>query len=890
MACGARASGERVVSAAGDTGPAPIGGNVATPIAAKQAQAEGIKREIAPGEHQSGPNAAAQAEESGASLPLSGESDTSIKILHERAATVTTPKAKTGAQSPPKYLRPNFELMPVELKQLKNWVLWRYLPPKSNNSKWRKVPFQPNGRPAITTDRATWSQFDVCCAAYARSEFDGVGFVFDGEIGSDGLCYCGIDFDACVRDAKVDSLALTRIKRLNAYTERSVSGTGFHCIVRAEPLDHIVKFDGVEIYTNKRFFTFTGCAFGEIKPATAAVRALVEEVRAKEAAAKQQQESDRSISNGVKLPPSFKKGPVQGFASLDPRESLAEGIKTTQWFETLSPELKNEVVDYALGVVSKNTQLLELETNGGNNAEYYKLTTSVARSGAPNAENIFVKYASGAKDADPDEALRQYFARCRATQSSVNSAVTVGTLLHTAGEHGGNFDQWKRQAPSVGSPPLPVTWSAAALNVSFSNIRHRQWLYGTTVIRGEVTVGASPGGGGKTALFLAWAIDIVAAIAGKERLGEKNYGRDLKVLYLSGEESREELRRRILAFCLLHSIAEQDLARLYVAGADDARVQSMSFLRVQERNTVLDEAGFQVLESALQSLRPDLVVIDPLVVFCGGGDMNNNTAMSLLMRKLKALAVRYDCAILLVHHTKKGGDRGDAEAVLGAATIVNLARRAIMPVPMTEEDAKAVGILPSERFPYLKLVDAKSNLAPRSAEAPWYQLNNVTLPNPELPIYPNGDGVQAISRVKLPFVSSAVAVSDDQKVKRAILDLVDRGKIINGQAYPYSPSLAGKDNDRVLLDDAMAEVTKATASRQWHAADLNAVTKRAIAKMIAESWLIKDDVKNLTAKPGPYGKRKGLGVVWAHTPWPKASAAPGTSTVQEHVPNEAENG
>jgi hypothetical protein len=30
-----------------------------------------------------------------------------------------------------------------------------------------------------------------------------------------------------------------------------------------------------------------------------------------------------------------------------------------------------------------------------------------------------------------------------------------------------------------------------------------------------------------------------------------------------------------------------------------------------------------------------------------------------------------------------------------------------MPVSMTEEDAKAVGILPSERSPYIKLVNAK---------------------------------------------------------------------------------------------------------------------------------------------------------------------------------------
>ena len=155
-------------------------------------------------------------------------------------------------------IQPTFANFPAELKSLPNWVLWRYLPPKSSGGKWRKVPFQPNGKPADTTDRSTWSAFEDCYAAYARGGFDGVGFVFDGEIGADGLCYCGVDFDACIEDGKVQSLARSRIKRLNTYTEFSVSGTGFHCIVRAKPLDRIVKYDGVEIYTKARYFTFTG--------------------------------------------------------------------------------------------------------------------------------------------------------------------------------------------------------------------------------------------------------------------------------------------------------------------------------------------------------------------------------------------------------------------------------------------------------------------------------------------------------------------------------------------------------------------------------------------------------------------------------------------------------
>ena len=53
------------------------------------------------------------------------------------------------------------------------------------------------------------------------------------------------------------------------------------------------------------------------------------------------------------------------------------------------------------------------------------------------------------------------------------------------------------------------------------------------------------------------------------------------MLFINGEDGRSEIGRRVLAFCLAHAhkIAEQNLDRLYVAGANDARVQRLSFLR-----------------------------------------------------------------------------------------------------------------------------------------------------------------------------------------------------------------------------------------------------------------------------------------------------------------------
>ena len=113
-------------------------------------------------------------------------------------------------------------------------------------------------------------------------------------------------------------------------------------------------------------------------------------------------------------------------------------------------------------------------------------------------------------------------------------------------------------------------------------------------------------------------------------------------------------------------------------------------------------------------------------------------------------------------------------------------------------------------------------------------------------------------------LNSAAATADDQKIRRAILDLVDRGKTIDGQSYPYSPSLAGAQNTRALLDDATAAVAEATAPRQWPPGDLKAVTERAIAKMKEEGLLVEEQMPST----GRFRRGRALRVDHSRIPSP----------------------
>ena len=93
------------------------------------------------------------------------------------------------------------------------------------------------------------------------------------------------------------------------------------------------------------------------------------------------------------------------------------------------------------------------------------------------------------------------------------------------------------------------------------------------------------------------------------------------------------------------------------------------------------------------------------------------------------------------------------------------------------------------------------------------------------------------------------------------MEVVARGKEIDGQAYPYSPSPAGATNERALLPDAMAAVANATTPRQWLPNDLRAVTEAAIKKLKIDGRIVVGAMKDLMPNPGRFRKASGLKAV-----------------------------
>lgn len=151
-------------------------------------------------------------------------------------------------------------MIPTELKQLKQWCIWKY---EQRNNKRTKVPYSIDDRMAKSNDESTWATYEDARAALSTHQADGVGFFFKPP-------YMGIDLDNIADEVErfkrndiAENVIFEMYESLKSYAEYSPSGTGIHIIIKgAVPGPRRRKGD-VEMYDSGRFFTMTGDSLGK---------------------------------------------------------------------------------------------------------------------------------------------------------------------------------------------------------------------------------------------------------------------------------------------------------------------------------------------------------------------------------------------------------------------------------------------------------------------------------------------------------------------------------------------------------------------------------------------------------------------------------------------------
>jgi hypothetical protein len=667
-----------------------------------------------------------------------------------------SPDNVTEAYRLSKFLRPNFERMPSELKQLKNWVLWRYLPPKPGGGKWRKVPFQPNGSPADSTDPLTWSRFEDCCAAYNSGGFSGIGFCFDGVADENGLVYAGVDFDSGAFVGEGSSRIREWIDRFGSYVEASVSGKGVHVITKANPLATGVSHGGIELYTSKRYFAMTGCTQGEARPIVSApvtFAALIQDVM--KSSGKQINHQNVPVHNVVpfKMPErALTARPAAVFDDDNEPDNLAAGLE---------PNI--EEIRCVVEAIPSSALAGE--------PDWVRIARALAHTAAefPDLKEPLWEILDTASRRAPgynEQDNRSRYDRYIREALTCGNPITLGTVYHLAAAHGrqGSPGGNGSSGHSGAAPGGPAGATTAATFTGASGFTgptsgsnpiravhvsslplippKRQWLHGTDLIRGAVTVLVAPGGRAKSTWLLTCAL---ACASGRPLLGPYVFGGPLRVLCLSTEDGTPEMALRLRAAMAHHQLTDADLPGLHVIGADR---WGLSLLRADRNQAILDSGGITALTTELDYAKPDVLIIDPLINLMGGVSANDNAAAALLMRQLVGLATERRVAIALAHHTAKGRDPASPESALGAASFINLARIALSIEPLDEKDAGKIGLPPWEAWSVFRVLGTKQNFSRPNSEDRWFRLVTINMPNADPPIYMNGDDVAVVEQFK----------------------------------------------------------------------------------------------------------------------------------------------
>jgi hypothetical protein len=357
--------------------------------------------------------------------------------------------------------------------------------------------------------------------------------------------------------------------------------------------------------------------------------------------------------------------------------------------------------------------------------------------------------------------------------------------------------------------PTPFSWVDPAL------IPPRPWLYGRHYLRKQVSVTVAPGGLGKSSLGI---VEAVAMASGRPLLGEWVAG-PIAVWVFNLEDPRDELQRRTAAAMLHHGVTPDALGgRLYM---DTGRERPLcTAMQSRTGGARIVAPVMEALEAQIRARRVDVLIVDPFVSSHQVSE-NDNGAVDLVAKAWARLADRCNCAVELVHHTRKlNGEEGTTESGRGATALLAAARSGRVLNRMTDEMKADAGIA-DDPATYFAVTRDKANLAP-AGERLWRRMASVHLAN--------GDNVGVAEAWNWPRTFDGRTSDDLLAVQRAV----------DGKALRYSDKVA-----QGWAGDAVAEVLGLDPTK-----DRKRI-KRMIDAWIASGALIKIDVEGPQRKPVP---------------------------------------
>jgi AAA domain len=296
----------------------------------------------------------------------------------------------------------------------------------------------------------------------------------------------------------------------------------------------------------------------------------------------------------------------------------------------------------------------------------------------------------------------------------------------------------------------------------------RGWLLGNQFCRRFLSGLLAPGATGKTALR---TLQYLALATGRPLTGEHVFKRS-RVLLLSMEDDDSELLRRLAAARFHHGIEPDELKGWLFC----ATPKGIKLAEIKDGAKVRGPLE-AMLRDTIKRRKIDLVGLDPFVKL-HALEENDNGSMDFVCDILVKLAIEFNIAVDVPHHTKKGQQTaGDADAGRGASAARDAGRLMYTLTRMADTEGETFGVPARERRLYVRLDSSKVNIAPPSGEATWFKLVGVHLDN-GTPDYPNGDDVQTVVPWHPPKTWDGITSAQ----LNAALDEIEAG-LPNGQRF-----------------------------------------------------------------------------------------------------------
>jgi hypothetical protein len=315
----------------------------------------------------------------------------------------------------------------------------------------------------------------------------------------------------------------------------------------------------------------------------------------------------------------------------------------------------------------------------------------------------------------------------------------------------------------------------------------RGWLLANQFCRKFLSSLVAPGAAGKTALRIA---QLLSLASGRDLTGQHVFVR-CRVLLLSFEDGRDELRRRVAAACIHHRVEYSELKGwLYYATPKGIKLAELD--NGARKRGELE----QHLRNKIAELNPDIVCLDPFVK-THGLEENDNSAMDFVCDLLATLADEFNIAVDAPHHSRKGAAvPGDADMGRGSSSIRDAGRLIYTLTPMNQDEAEQFGISQADRRDYIRLDSAKVNIVRPARTATWFKLTSVAIGN-ATPDYPAGDQVQTVE----PWTAPDTWAGLDNATLNLILNKIETG-MPDGNRYSDARNVKERAAWKVVMEHA----------------------------------------------------------------------------------------